>query len=660
MKVVVWDEVKAKAELAKRLQFAMQARRPYEREWEQAEKVAFSAGMLASNQDVSPSFNNTSDISLGPIDAGVSDVAVNYVLKNLRFIHSQLSANPPSVVPRPTSADPDDRRRADAADRLVRYALRQYKLQEMNDRATLSALIYGTCFPKAVWDPHKGDVAEFDEASMEVRMEGDFSFTVAPVWFVYPDPDASCWEDVHYLFEEVPLRYEEAVAMFPGKEELLEQFRIKGQDFGSSNAEMHSGTPYARRMSLDTVRVFEYWETGTASNGMQGRHVWCLPDGTPLSESSAPSPHRFSRILADGRKGPMRAHLPYNCLSDIDVPGTYWGKSIITYAGALQDSLNRLDNVMLDILQAHGVARLLLPENAEIADDSITNSSWDVIRYTGTIPPNFMEPLPMPPSLREMRESLRSGIDDMMGVNDSMMGQMQRETSGFSMQYATQQGNMIRRRLFNKYVLFVEWTYKTFLSIVRENWKETRTIHVLGKEKAFESIDLAGADIQSGFDLVVEYGTSLSLDPMTRREEMLTLMPLFEKAGIPPKTLLNLLKLNELDGAYDRAQMAADRQREEFEEIMAKEVYVAPREMQDHASMLTYAYDFIMTSEFKSLPEKIKLLIEQHIREREQLAASGPQAGAGAAPGLPGMPPAPGAGPALGAGLALPGPQPPQ
>ena len=43
-----------------------------------------------------------------------------------------------------------------------------------------------------------------------------------------------------------------------------------------------------------------------------------------------------------------------------------------------------------------------------------------------------------------------------MLVNESMFGQSSRETAGFTMQYATNQGNVIRRRLFNKYVLLTE------------------------------------------------------------------------------------------------------------------------------------------------------------------------------------------------------------
>lgn len=647
MKIIVWDEAQAKKELSKRLSAAMDARRSYEREWQLNEQTVFSTGLLSSTVDAGVSFNSTNELTIGPVDSASSNVSVNYVMKNLRFIHSQMSANPPSVVPRPTSSDPDDRRKADAADRLVRYALRQYKLQEMQDRVNLACQIYGTAFGKAVWNPLKGEIVDFNEQTDEVEMEGDFDFTVPSVWFVFPDPDATCWEEVHYVFEEIPMRYEEALFMFPGKEEELEKFRVK-QDYANMTDTSMVGSSFVKKHAIDSVRIFQYWEKGTPMNGMQGRFIWHLPDGTPLSSPQGLNPHRFTKVLRNGQPGPAKAELPYNILTDLDIPGTYWGKSVVSYAAALQDSLNRLDNVMLDILQAHGVARLLLPEGAEIADDSITNSTWDIIRYTGAIPPNFMEPLPMPQGLPMMRDRLMQGINDEMGLNDSMQGNMTRETSGFSLQYATQQGNMIRRRLFNKYVFFVEWTYKTFLSLVKENWKETRTIHVLGKEKAFEALDISGMDVASGYDIVTEFGTSLSLDPMTRREELLTLMPLFEKAGIKPRTLLNLLKLNEVDGAYDRAQMAADRQREIFEEMMASDIYIPPREMQEHQYMLEYAYDFIMTAEFKSLPEKLKVLIEQHIREREGLAAQGPAAQAvppGPLPGPTGQPPPPNAPP---------------
>jgi hypothetical protein len=257
------------------------------------------------------------------------------------------------------------------------------------------------------------------------------------------------------------------------------------------------------------------------------------------------------------------------------------------------------------------------------------------VKYTGAIPPNFMEPLPMPAALPNIRDRMKQNLDDVMGITESLMGQQSRETSGFSMQYAVEQSNMVRRRLFNKYVGFVEHIYKSYLGIIKEYWDTPRTIKVLGKERAFETVDLQGSDIEGGFDLVVEYGTSFSLDPMARRQEILQLSPLLKEAGMTSRAILGMLRLNELDSLIDRTQLAASRQREIFERMLANKIYIPPRELQEHRAMLEEAYTYVMSAEFDVLPEEDKALVERHIKEREQMAAQS-TADAGAAAGVGG------------------------
>jgi hypothetical protein len=255
------------------------------------------------------------------------------------------------------------------------------------------------------------------------------------------------------------------------------------------------------------------------------------------------------------------------------------------------------------------------------------------------------------------RNNYISGINEVSGVNEAMFGQQSRETSGASMQYATNQGNMIRRRLFNKYVLVVESLYKNILNLVRKHWELSRTINVIGKEKALEAVDLKGADIDGGYDVIGEYGVTLSLDPITRREEIMSLQPLFEKAGVPVRKALEMLKLNELEGMYDTLDMAGARQKEIFDEMIATGAYVAPKKFRDHENMLGWAFQYFMTQEFNVLPEEIQMLCERHAEERAMLAAQeqspapAQAQAAGASPGpLPSGPagevPAPAAAPA--------------
>jgi hypothetical protein len=391
-----------------------------------------------------------------------------------------------------------------------------------------------------------------------------------------------------------------------------------------------------------------------------GRHCLLTSSGAVI-EQCGPSPFRFKRAGAARKlleknlpddileeqlgKLPEQAGLPYHILTDIDVPNLVWGRSNVEYVSQLQENLLRIDTAVLDNIQAHGVARMIVPDNAEVAEN-LSNSPWDVVKIAGNQPPYFMEIPQLMPEMVATRLNLIQGINDGFGVNDAMFGVQKRETSGTSMNYATNQGNMIRRRLFNKYVLAVESVYKSVLKLVVKHWPVSRTIQVLGKENALESIDLKGSDVDGGYDIIGEYGVSLSLDPMSRREEILMLQPLFEKAGVPTRTSLKLMKLNELEGMYDRLSLAENRQREVFDEMIATGGYIPPEDLLDHENMIGWALEYFMTAEFQFLEPQLKELCKQHVRDRVQLAAQEKAALSGPPPGAtPGPTPVPGAAP---------------
>jgi hypothetical protein len=242
----------------------------------------------------------------------------------------------------------------------------------------------------------------------------------------------------------------------------------------------------------------------------------------------------------------------------------------------------------------------------------------------------------MPPDMSRYRELIKQGIDDMSGVNESMFGQQSRETAGFAMQYAVNQGSQIRKRLFNKFTMLTENVYRNYLDIIRENWKVSRLVTVMGKENALEAVDIKGADIDGGYDLTLSYGTNLSIDPLTRRQEILQYQPLFEKAGVTPRMSLELMKLNDLSGFFDATKLADSRQREYIERIIATQVYVPPELFEDHENMLAFARQYRMTQQFTALEPKIKDLIYKHIVERAHMPAMESQLIAGGAgPGAP-------------------------
>lgn len=657
-KLITWDEAKTETEIRKRFQHAQEARKYLEDRWLRNENTVYT---LSSNQGMASymqnSLENNFQIGLPGADGSNADVNSAYTFKNLRFIHAQMSANPPAVAMRPTSSDQEDHRKADAADRIVRWAMRHYNLQEKVDQLSLNTLVYGTGLIKAVWDSTKGDITEFDEENDEIKTEGDIAITVPFIWNIFLDPDAHNWEDMKWVMERIYMDLDEALRRWPDKSDELKAARVT-----QARNPMNSKESKLQDNKYNAVELIEYWETGLPINGYLGRYCITTIEGKVI-EPCRPSPHRFSRAGAVSRieamdlpdevkeaklkRIPEQACLPFHLLTDIDIPNYTWGRSFVEYASGLQDNLNRLDSSVLDNIQAHGVARMILPELAEISDDSLGNSPWDVVKITGNQPPYFMNPPTLMPDMSAARQNFITGINEVSGVNEAMFGQQSREQSGASMQYATNQGNMIRRRLFNKYVLVVESLYKNILNLVRKHWTLNRTIAVLGKEKALEAVDIKGADIDGGYDVIGEYGVTLSLDPITRREEIMSLQPLFEKAGVPVRKALEMLKLNELEGMYDGLDKAGARQKEIFDEMIATGNYISPKKFRDHENMIAWALDYFMSQEFNVLPPEIQMLCEKHIEARANIAAqeqgaSAPAptaAPANAAPGpVPGQP----------------------
>lgn len=651
MKPIAWTDDITKQEVAKRFRNASESRRSDEDRWASNERAIYATSNSQQSSQLQSNLENSFNTGIPDISGSNADMNVSYTFKNFRFIHAQMSSNPPSVVMRPTSSDQEDHRRADAADRVVRYSIRQYNMQEKVDQLTLNTLLYGLGCVKTTWDSGKGAILEFDKETGEMKLEGDISVEVPFMWNIFIDPDAKSIDGIKWAIERLYLDYDEACMRWPNKRDELKKARIEKKDGAGSQQGRNTNI---QDDHYNVVELLEYWETGLPTNGYLGRYCICLADGTPI-EHCKPSPFRFKKagavanieamdISEDEKERrinrlPEQAQLPFHFLTDIDVPNKVIGRSFVEYASQLQENLTRLDTARLDNIQAHSAARIVIPESAEIADDGLSNSPWDVTRIAGNQPPYYMSAPQLMPDMTPMRQDVINGINEVSGVNEAMFGQQSREQAAAAMQYATNQGNTIRRRLFNKYVLVVESIYKGILNLSRKHWTMTRTIQVLGKEKALEAIDLKGADIDGGYDVVGEYGVSLSLDPMTRRQEVLTMQPLFKEAGIPARTTLRMMKLSELEGMYDKLDMAGNRQKEIFDAIIATNTYIAPRKYRDHENMIAWALDYFMSSEYNNLPDEVQLLCEQHIEERGRLAAE--ESGGAPQQQVPGQAPGP-------------------
>ena len=622
MKIQTWSQAEASKELLKRLTLAKKHRTKLEDEWRRNEEVIYGTEYR------SPATSDPTDFLTGlSMESGApsSSIKMNYALKYIRFIHAQMSANPPSAIPKPTSDDVNDRRSATIADHLIQHGIREHNIQEEYDLVALDSQVYGTGWVRSWFNPLLGPIYDVNEETKDVVMEGDNEVKRIDIRDVWIDAAATKWGDTRFVFIKHRMSIEQACYMWPAHHEAIKSAKPKQRDsfFDEQDAE-----------DTEEIEVYEYIEKGLPWNGNKGRYVWMLDDGLLLSPIGInPFPN---------------AHLPIYPLTDIDVPGQVYGKAITSYLARMQEVLEAIDSTELDNIQAHGVVRLVLPAEAEIQDDGITNNGWEFIKVTGGAgrEPHFMNPAQMMPDIFNFRNQILTGMQELSGVNESMFGQQSREMSGFSMQTAINAGNMVRRRLFNKSVACVKWIWETYLEEVKLHWSDARKVLVTGTEDALSVAFYSGSDLSGGFTLQVDYGQSFSLDPASRREEIMQISPILKEAGMSANEILDKIKLNDSKGLVNMATLSKRRQEEIFEDMISKyeagaDTYIAPRPLQDHKGMLDAAYKYIMTKRFDNLPEDLKKLIERHTEEREELAgqvAANPAPAAGPVPGMPPMP----------------------
>jgi hypothetical protein len=250
MKPIIWDEAKAKQELATRFREASDYRSRFEGFWERNEQLMFDVdgGISSAPTNVAP------EHGVFQYNSGLNTAQINqnsaYAFKNLRFIHSQMSSNPPTVLAEPTTSDPDDRLVASAADRLVTHGRQTYQLADHIDKLTLATLVYGTGCLKLVWDSTKGEIVDVTEDG-EMVLEGDLTIKTPSIWDLYIDQHAEDINEIRYVFQRITMSTEEAVGRWPEHKEEIEQ---------SSSTD--NSNEYAQSKPGREIELYEYWEKG--------------------------------------------------------------------------------------------------------------------------------------------------------------------------------------------------------------------------------------------------------------------------------------------------------------------------------------------------------------------------------------------------------------
>ena len=582
----------------------------------------------------------------------------NYIFQHYRLLHSQMSANPPVVGARPLSMDQIDIDAADAAEDTNRYWLKHANLQENIDQMSGKAIKYGTGYIKVINDPDAGEMTSFDEDKGIAHFEGDakvYSPSTIDVWL---DCMAKCPGDIEHQWEKVTNTYAYWSSIF------FEERQLEILDAIIADNKYSTDSDGMAELG-DEINLYYYYEKGLPRNAMRGRFAIMTYDGELLTDGVVENPHYFKPARSreerekylQGEKGHDKlktkspiGKLPIEVLTDIDVDDRPYGRSFIYYEANNQDIINRLDEVTLNNIKAWGSQKCVIIGGGKVSEVALNDDQFTAITIDGH---GDVKPMPRPgsmPDMTQLRDVLKEAGDGTAGVNKSMTGQIDRETSASALQIAASQGNQVRRRLFVKYTNVCEAVYRSLNMISRETWTRAKSLEILGAQGSYKVRYISAMDISGGYQFYSSYGEQFSLDPSLRRQEILQLIPLIQELpGVTPQTIIDLLGINEVEIAQDRAKLGETRQKEIFDEIKKTEKQIEPDpDIDDSDSMLAWAAIYVMTSEYHRLSEKPKALLKEHIQLRKAIIAQQSPQVPQTAPGAPegasgppmGMPPA--------------------
>ena len=593
----------------------------HENQWAANEEAVFASqwdrGLGNQGEGATP-IDVYAAIASRAMDTPDSSMSISYIFKYVRFLHSQASANPPSCIPTPRTGEYADRRAALVADSFIHYGRKKLNVQNIQDLRTYGCLIHGTGISKLWWNKAIGPI-KTDVANATVETLGDIDSCAKWVWEIYLDPTAATWDKCRFLYDKHRIPLQEAIARWPDQAKFLVE---KKGVINDASGNKDKGDKYEE----DMVEVYEYWEKGQPWNGYIGLHCWLWMNDTTVV------------LLGEMEENdtPDRA-LPYQIHTDIDVPGQIYGKSFVDYIARLQDILNRVDSFTYEQIQAHGNVRLVVFDDMQV-DEQVNTDTYNILQLkggNGGIPPLYIQPPQLMPAIGEFRQHLIEGMEALAGMNEQMFGQFKREISGYAAQSAINSANLTRRRFFVKFQFATESFFRLYLELVQSHYDESKKLTIVGKEDGVSLAFFNGADLAGEYDFDTDYGTSFSLDPESRREEVMQLKDLLVEAKYSATQILGFIRLSDSKGPVDLVSRAKLRQYEIFDKMEAAfmsgvPIFIAPEKNENHVPMLEACTEYRSSAQFVYMSKELQQAIDKHIDERVDMAAS---VAAGTAPG---------------------------
>lgn len=468
---------------------------------------------------------------------------------------SRLCKNPPRYDVLPVSKDEEDREGA----RLGLEILNNFwdKLQINTKRIELEMwlLQMGHSYMKVSYDSQLGEPM-VDPLTGELEdYEGDIRADVVSGFEMFPDPDAKCFDDLHWLIQAKVRTLDYFKSHYPErgdavKEEgawllsLQYESRIK-----SINTQGPGASGNLQSVMENSAVEISYYEKRSIKHP-KGRLV-VIANGVLLQDDKLPV-----------------GEIPFVKFDDIVIGGKYYSESTITHARPLQDQYNRTLSRRAEWTNKMLAGKYLAAKGHGITKESLNDRSGEVVQYNNVPncpPPAHMDIPLIPQYAYNETTELEKEMAQMFGLSEVSRGilpsagipaigmQLLLEQDETRIGIEVEQHENSWARLGKLILLYVATCFKT-----------TRKLKKRGANNEYDIREFVGQDLRGNTDVMVVRGSTVPNSKLMKRQEILNTYTqgLLGDPSDPAvrEKVLGMLEFGDLsdvwrDEALDKAQI---------------------------------------------------------------------------------------------------------
>jgi len=525
---------------------------------------------------------------------------MNHTYTFVRLLSSTLMQNEPITTASPATTDRKSRDAADAADSLIRYARKKYKVRDHADRMVNDTFIHGIGIIRVDFDKNDGELIDAKKAKgkdLDMVFSGEIKLRNPEIRNYTILSTSNSLLDAYGYLEKIYLSKEEAEALYP---EFAGKFVSVEKQANDNNIEDKDS-----KQNEDLVVLYEYFEIARPINGLKGRHVLTMSDFKPIIIEDHPYNHK---------------KLPIVILPDVLINNRLYPIGIVEILSNPQKQADEIMSRILENVKLHSKVFMMVDRNANISKDGLTDLPVVPITYNGTEgkAPYAMPPAALPQFVFAAYENLVQMMQHLSGVREFSRGQMPSRVSGFAANLMIEADTKVHTQLHERFKTAITELYDQMLSLMHQYWTDEKTLSVVGEENEVEEFSFKSSDLNGGYVVVSDFGSSLPIDPAARKQMVQDIAGMAQQFGITldASRLMSLLKMGDVFGTFDIGKTASKRQKKEIKDMMLTGQYIeVDLEAEDHIAHYTELFAFFQTAEYVALDIEIQQLLKKHARE---------------------------------------------